>query len=209
LSAAFKGWFAGSLPFVRWATVSFVLPILLAWLLASALHNHLHPSDDRHVAPNGDRFGPISIRISLPGTIGDLPQPLLVCGRAGNAELVYIRILANSRARVGVEFWGLRADESDTFDLPSMDAVLEVKCYLPAFFPDEGDDYWRHLPESIQRSRRTRYFIVVDNVVRLKGPLKYDIRPHSPVYFGRNPLGGSLVSDKFTGTILQTSQSQF
>jgi hypothetical protein len=204
-----KGGFAGSLPFVRWATVNFLLPILLAWLLATALHNHLHPSDDRPVAPNGDRFGPISIKIGLPGTIGGLPEPLLVCGRTGNAELVYIRILAHSKARVGVEFWGLRADESDTFDLPSMDAVLDVKCYLPAFFPKEGDDYWRNLPASIQGSRRTQYFIVIDNVVRLKGPSKYDIRPHSPIYFGRNPLGGSLVSDSFTGRILRTSQSPF
>jgi len=186
-----------------------VLPILLAWLLANALHNHFHASDDRHVAPNGDRFGPISMKISLPGTIGDLPQPLLVCGRTGNAELVYIRIFANNKARVGVEFWGLRADESDMFDLPSMEAVLDVKCYLPAFFPKEGDDYWRLLPASIRRSRRTQYFIVINNVVRLKGPLEYDIRPHSPIYFGRNPLGGSLVSDRFTGTILQTSQAQF
>jgi hypothetical protein len=181
----------------------------MAWLLANALHNHLHPSDDRDDAPNGDRFGPISIKIGLPGAIGALPEPLLVCGRTGNAELVYIRILANRKARVGVEFWGLRADESETFDLPSMDAILDVKCYLPALFPEEGDDYWQNLPASIQRSRRTQYFIVVDNVVRLKGPLKYNIRPHSPIYFGRNPLGGSLVSDRFIGTILRTSQSPF
>ncbi len=204
-----KGWSAGSFQFLRWATVNFALPIVLAWPLAIALHNRLQLSDERHGAPNGDRFGPISLKIRLPGTIGNLPQPLLVCGRTGNAELVYIRILANRKARVGVEFWGLRADESETFDLPSMDAILDVRCYLPPFFPEEGDDYWRLLPASIQKSRRTQYFIVVDNVVRLKGPLKYDMRPHSPIYFGKNPLGGSLVSDRFTGTILQTSQSQF
>jgi hypothetical protein len=209
LSALLKRWFAGSLPFFRWATVSFGLPILLAWLLANALHHHLHPSDAGPVAPNGDRFGPISIKIGLPGTIGALPQPLLVCGRTGDAELVYIRILANRKARVGVEFWGLRADESAPFDLPSMDAVLDIKCYLPAFFPQEGDDYWRPLPASIQRSRRTQYFILVDKVVRLKGALKYDLRPHSPIYFGENPLGGSLVADRFAGTVLQTSQAQY
>jgi hypothetical protein len=124
-----------------------VLPILLAWLLANALQNRLHPSDDRHVTPNGDGFGPISIKISLPGTIGGLPEPLLVCGRTGNAELVYIRILANSKARVGVEFWGLGANESDTFDLPSMDAVLHVKCYLPALFPKEGERAFKGVAE--------------------------------------------------------------
>jgi hypothetical protein len=209
LSALLKGRFIGFLPFLRWAAVNLAIPILLAWLFTNALHNHLHPSVDKHVAPNGDSFGPISIKISLPGTVGGIPEPLIVCGRTGNAELVYIRILANSKARVGVEFWGLRADESDTFDLPSMDAVIDLKCYLPAFFPNEGDDYWRNLPASIQQSRRTQYFVVVENVVRLKGPLKYDIQAHSPIYFGRNPLGGSLVSDRFTGTILQTSQSQF
>src|SRR5579859_5790775 len=194
----------GPRQFLFWATGNLILPVMLAWLLTTGFRGHLRSYDSSQVTPNGDRFGPVSVRVKLPGTVGGIPEPLVVCGRAGSADLVYIRILAGKKAAVGVEFWGLRADESGTFDLSSMDAVLDIKCYLPALFPEDGDEYWRELPPRVQRSRQTEYFIVVDNIVRLKGPVKYDVRPHSPIFLGRNPLGGSLVSDRFTGTILNS-----
>jgi hypothetical protein len=190
----------------RAAVTNFAVPVLIAWLLTNVLHDRLHPSHGVEIAPNGDLFGAVRLKVKLPGTSAGIPEPLIVCGEAGNASLVYIRLLSGSQAKVGVEFWGMRAYESETFPLPAMDGVIDIKCYLPALFPKEGDPYWGTLAPTLQRIRRTQYFITVDNVVRLKGPLTYEQRPHMPIYFGANPLGGSLVSDRFSGTVLESSQ---
>jgi hypothetical protein len=183
-----------------------VVPILLAWILTRGLHRYLHPSDVRDVAPRGNSFGPLRIRLKLPGTSRGIPEPVLVCGRPGNASLVYIRLLPGSRAKVGVEFWGLRADQSGEFPVPSPDAEIEVTCYLPALFPEVGDPDWGNLSPEIQRARRGEYYITVDGVVRLNARVDYKQPPHSALYLGENPVGGSLVSDRFTGAVLGSSQ---
>jgi hypothetical protein len=190
----------------RKAAVNFAIPILLAWLLTDVLHYRLYPSDVRDHAAKGNPYGAVRLRIKLPGTHAGIPEPLLVCGRIGSASLVYIRLINGSRARVGVEFWGMRADESETFPLPAMDAVIDVTCYLPAFFPDADDPYWGELSDDLRRIRKTQYCIVVNRAIRLRNPVVYSQSPHSPIYFGANPLGGSIVSSVFTGTILGESQ---
>jgi hypothetical protein len=190
----------------RKAAVNFAIPILLAWLLTDLLHHRLHPPDVRDRPAKGNEYGAVRLRIKLPGTHEGIPEPLIVCGRPGNASLVYIRLINRGRARIGVEFWGLRADESETFPLPAMDAVLDITCYLPAFFPDQSDPYWGELSAALRRIRRTQYCVLVNGVVRLRKPVEYSQDPHSPIYFGANPLGGSLVSSVFTGAIMGESQ---
>jgi hypothetical protein len=191
----------------RNVTINFVVPILLAWLVTNYLHYRLYPTDVRDIAPIAAEYGAVRLKIKLPGTHEEIPEPLIVCGRPGNAALVYIRLINHSRARLGIEFWGIRADESETFPLPAMDAVIDITCYLPAFFPDENNLYWGTLSKGLRKIRRTQYYITVNGIVRLKGPVDYIQSPHSPIYLGSNPLGGSLVSSRFTGAILKNSQN--
>ena len=48
--------------------------------------------------------------------------------------------------------------------------------------------------------------IAVDGKIRLKGPVAYDQATHAPFYVGSNPIGGSLVSDRFTGSVISVVQ---
>lgn len=120
--------------------------------------------------------------------------------------MVYIRLLPRGHAKIGVDIWGLRSDQGDEFALPAADAVIDVACYFPAFFPEVGDPKWGELTPAFQSVRRGEYVVTVNSVVRLRAALDYKQPAHSPVYFGENPLGGSIVSDRFTGRILKTSQ---
>ncbi len=197
----------GALARWRGAAMHFALPILAAWLLTHAINDRIHPRAPKPPTDlTGEQFGAVRMEVKLPGTCAGIPEPLLVCGRPGSASLVYIRLMSGNRARVGVEFWGLRADEGDPFPLSAQDAVLAVTCYLPALFPEEGDPYWGNLAPALQRLRRTQYFIAVDGVVRLKGTLAYPQPLHSPIYLGVNPIGGSVVSNRFTGAVVSSQQ---
>lgn len=188
---------------VAWkATGNFVLPAALAWALVAFGHQFYYGSRLHLQMRPARPYGPISLRIKLPGTAGMIPEPILVCGKPGNAALVYIRLLRHAHARVGVEFWGVAAFESDEFLLPSSDATILFSCSLPAFYPAEGSKKWEGTPENRQTLLRHQYVIGVDGVVRLKGPVNYLQPENSRIYYGSNPLGGSLVSSQFTGTML-------
>jgi hypothetical protein len=190
---------------LRLVAVNLAIPILLAWLVVSVLRHGSSPPRSAATSGTPESFGPISLKLKLPGTAGGIPEPILVCGRAGNASLVYIRLLHRHRAQLGVEFWGLGSFESEPFLLSSADAEVDVTCYIPAFFPKEGDPYWGNLSPRLQQIRKTQYILTANGVVRLRGPVRYEQPAHPDLYFGSNPLGGSFVSNSFTGRILHIS----
>lgn len=190
----------------RAVAVNVILPVLLGWLLTRGLHKHLHPSDVRDSVAKRNVYGQISLRLKLPGTHAGIPEPLISCGRIGNASIIFIRLLPNSRANVGIDFWGAELAQSPDFALPALDAEIEVTCAVPAFFPAEGDHEWAGITEGAQQRRRSEYIIAVNGTTRLKGSLQYVEPPHSPIYYGVNPLGGSFVSSTFTGAILRVAQ---
>jgi len=181
-------------------------PILLAWTLTHALHRHLHPQDVRDAEVSRNGYGKVRLRLKLPGTNAGIPEPLISCGITGNASLVFIRLLPKSRAKVGVEFWGLELDQGPEFALPAADAEIDLACDLPALYPEEGDRAWGSTPPEVQQLRNHEYVIAVNGVVRLRGVVNYRQAPHSPLYLGINPLGGSFVSNSFTGKVLLNSQ---
>jgi hypothetical protein len=196
----------GALGVVRAALLSVAVPVVVAWLLMHVVHSRVYPEEPRAPAAEANSYGPVRMRLVLPGTSAGIPEPLVACGITGNASVAYIRLLPGNRAKVGIDFWGMRADQSPDFPIPSSDAVIDVVCYLPAFFPPETDPYWGGLSQEFRRMRRNEYYIEVNGVVRLKAPATYIQAEHSPIYYGENPLGGSLVSDRFTGVVLSASQ---
>jgi hypothetical protein len=165
---------------VRFALGGFVVPIGLAWLCVTVAFDRFGPGSRRTPIDEPAGYGPVKLKVQLPATLGGIPEPLFVCGRPGQAALVYIRRLKDARAKVGVEFWGLGAHESDAFALPAADAVIEVSCYLPVFFPPPGDPYWGNLSGALQALRRSSFLIAVNGVARLKGAVTYDQPRRAP-----------------------------
>jgi len=170
------------------------------------VHARIYPPPAAEAAPSHALYGPVRLRLRLAGTAPNILEPLLTCGITGNAAEVYIRVMAHARATVGIDFWGWKKVESDPFELPAQDARIDVTIYLPALFPGKGDPAWGAYSTALQEKWRGQSVIVVDGKARLVTPGAYPLRPHSPLYYGRNPLGGSFVSDYFTGVIEQVSQ---
>jgi hypothetical protein len=207
LPNGFQQRFAGFAKACRAVTLDFLLPIAAAWMLVTLVHRHHYGSHWHLDAPGAGTYGPIRLKLKLPGTAERIPEPIIVCGYPGKASLVYIRLLRNARAKVGVEFWGLGAYESDEFALPAANATIALNCSLPALYPAEGSGRWEATPAARQALLRHEYSLAVDGVVRLKGSVDYDQPDDSPIYFGLNPVGGSLVSERFTGRILNPPDS--
>jgi len=186
----------------RFAVINILAPLGLSWVLVSSVNahffDHTPPIWSRDVAS----YGPITLRLQLPGASGGTAEPILAVGRTGQATFVYIRRLSEGRAKVGIEFWGYGAMESPPFKVPSQDAQVTIEASFPALFPSSGSPDWGAVSDFEQRHLLSQYVVTVDGVARVSGPVRYDEPPHSPIYLGQNPLGGSVVSDVFTGKVL-------
>jgi hypothetical protein len=141
--------------FIWSATANFGAPILLAWALAGILYHFIHRPMAPVQALQSAGYGPITLRILPPGPDTGVAEPLIACGVPGNATVVYIRVLDGDKAVVGVDFWGVGSYDGDAFPLPTKGSPVEVTCYLPALFPNEGDRYWGRLSPAVQRQRRS------------------------------------------------------
>jgi len=186
--------------------LNWIVPVVLAWLVTHAWHDHLYPRHFNKVVAEASGFGRVRFRIKLPGTRVGIREPLISCGRVGNASLVFVRLLPNNHAKVGVEFWGRELTQGPEFAVPPGEGEITLVCELPAFYPNEGDPGWGQTARADQIRHHRDFIIAVDGVVRLKGTTDYGQPMRSPLYFGVNPLGGSFVSDRFTGTILEADQ---
>jgi hypothetical protein len=183
-----------------------VLPALAAWWLAGAVFFKVHPELVVHPPPRA-ALGAVRMTIRLPGTCAGIPEPLLTCGEPGKAVFVYIRILSKTRALIGVDIWGQTPVEGPEFSLPSPQAQLNLVCFLPVFFPGEKDSRWGPKDFATQHQLRTSARVEVDGAERLAVPINYPMAEGYSMYLGANPIGGSVVSDFFTGQVLQWSQS--
>lgn len=146
--------------------------------------------------------GAIRLVVDLSGTAAGVPEPLLVVGMTGEATLVYLRLLPGGQARVGVEFWGVGAPESEPFALANPGRA-EIVVQLPGLYPPEDDIRWGGVPAARQQMLRTSFRVVVDGVARLAEGVKAPIPRQPGVFYGVNPAGGSWVREKFSGTVVQ------
>jgi hypothetical protein len=204
-----KGRDARPKPWTTWRLVLFVaVPAILGLAQARFLYAFLNRGEVHPAASQHNAFGPLTLHLKLPGTNAGIPEPLCSIGRPGRASLIFIRLLKGSRAKVGVEFWGNELSEGDVFQLPAADAEIDVTCYVPAFFPSADDPIWGTTPAS-RKDRLTReYRILVDGTERLSGSTSYEEPEGSPLYIGANPLGGSFVSNLFTGKVLAVKRAK-
>jgi hypothetical protein len=190
----------------RYLLLNIVLPAVLAVAGAQYLHRYVYRKDIRGTVAEHNSFGPVELQLTLPATHAGVAEPLIVCGNAGNASLMFIKLLADGRGRIGIEFWGRELTEGDEFDLPPPGSEVTLRCELPAFYPDVGSSKWRNIPSDQQQALKRHYRVAVDGIVRLTGVTDYAEPLHAPIYLGANPLGGSFVSDRFSGTILSHAQ---
>ena len=114
----------------------------------------------------------------------------------------YVRVLPGGKAKVGAEFWGFGAFESEKIAAAS-DSATEIIFHFPALYPPVGDPRWGKVSLAAQEARRSRLTILVNGRVVLDQEVKPTGAPSAPVFLGRNSVGGSWVTNKFTGRLLQ------
>ena len=148
------------------------------------------------------KFGAAVLTLLPPATGNGTPEPLVVAGISGRAVLGFVRTLPDGTCKFGMEIWSVGAWESAPVRLPGRSkATIIFEC--GTLLPPVGDSAWGDVPVARQQEASHRLCIMVNGreVLRVKQQTPEFTEP-PPVYFGENPLGGSVVGAHFSGEIL-------
>lgn len=141
---------------------------------------------------NGATVSPLPTRLKLEVaftglTTGD-PEPLLVCGKPGNALFVFVRHADDERIHLGIEWWGIGARESAPITVGK--GAHTVTIDLTA------------VSEPDNPNRTVCVEVDGDPVVDFPVPPNRTMAA-TEVKLGVNEVGGSLVRPMFHGRILR------
>ena len=152
----------------------------------------------RSAAPG--TIGPLDVRLLLPKGLAARQQPIVVTGRPGTANFVYIAYPDDEHIRVGIDIWGYaRLSEPLPVDYnQEQELVVSGGMLYPT-----GDPFMRALsPFMRDRLRRGLRVELNGRTVLLEGRPTYDSSP-STITIGRTIVGGSGLESRFSGAILE------
>jgi len=165
----------------RWLPATFVAAAALAAMAAYRIHALLP------ISPGGS----LVLTVDFPRQPGDLNEPLVVLGKTGAADVVYVRYVDPSHYAIGYDHWGVGGLLSEPIAyVPGQRSSIEVA--LPAL-------------ESIRsgaapgRDAATR--VRADGRDVLGGHFPWYPAAAKSVFVGRNPVGASSCSPEFSGRI--------
>lgn len=149
-------------------------------------------------APQETPIGPVLIVSDLPLAMIGVAEPLVVTGREGRGDFVYIRYQDKDHVTFGYDHWGYGGATSEPVKVDYRQ-MHHIEVRLGSLFPAD------RIPASTppEQARRVREVVevVLNGKVVLSAPaVPYDCQPEE-VYLVSNPIGGSTCRDRFTGRV--------
>jgi len=138
--------------------------------------------------------GPLALTLRVPAGREGRAEPLVVTGRRGEGDFVYIQYLPSGRARIGHDRWGVGGPLSEPFACaPGSTVLVQVSM---------GALYAGNAAGRLRSTVRVR----VDGRVVLDAPAQFHPARADEVFVGLNPLGGSTCGERFTGEIIRVQR---
>jgi hypothetical protein len=121
-------------------------------------------------------------------------SPVLMAGRAGAADSVYLRRLPDGKYVLGLDHWSVGVTESEPFDLAAPD-IHAIGIEMASLDPDG------RTPDGMLR------FSVDGRVIMDRRTALYPVRA-GEVLYGANPLGMSTSAAIFEGDLISVRTHQ-
>lgn len=155
--------------------------------------------------PAGEsRHGARFLTLELPRRPANRQEPLLVTGRTGAGDLLYIVYLDATHIRFGYDHWGVGGPVSDPIPIPPGPS-LELEVSLGSLYP-AGDPAWNPLdPATLKRLRSTVQVRLNGRVVFQQTAAAFPATDNE-IHVGTNPIGGSTCGPEFSGHILRVER---
>ena len=146
--------------------------------------------------------GPICLEVIFPRE-GKQPEPLLVSGITGAADVLYVRYLDESHVQVGLDHWGHSATVSEIITVQPR-AEQKFIISLGSLLPPGSDEIYHHYPDWARL--RQLLFVSLNGRTILEAPMEFHPARADQLIIGSNLAGGSVVGPNFKGQIISVTR---
>jgi hypothetical protein len=139
-------------------------------------------------------YGAVRLAVRFPRGRTGQSEPLVVTGRTGRGDLLYVTYRDDQTVSFTIDHWGF----SETKSLPipvNYDHIHLLEVDLGSLHPPPAGAAPR---EGFTR----RYSVKLDRVVAMEGEARFHPAETGEIYLLANPIGGSTAGANFTGSIL-------
>jgi hypothetical protein len=133
---------------------------------------------------------PLTLAVTFPAGIGGRGEPLITTGFAGDGDFLAVRYLDENTAVIVYDVWGVGGPTSEPFALqPRAQRTLEIE--MPTL---------AHVTQFKSREKRALR-VTLDGRDLLRADVHFHRRRPQEIFFGVNPLGGTIASERFRGQL--------
>lgn len=146
--------------------------------------------------------GPVELKVLFPIGKGGA-EPLLVSGRTGAGDFLYVRYVAPSSVQLGFDHWGQGGSISAPVEIDyHREHVLKIT--LPSLVPPAQSELYVKAPKL--NLLRALVRVELDGNRLLSFPAECHPAAADEITLGINPIGGSTTERAFSGQILSVER---
>ena len=150
-------------------------------------------------------FGPLALTLRLTAQTLGGAEPLVVSGRSGRGDFVYLRHTGETTIVIGYDHWGVGGHESPPITVNAADP-LTIRVSMGSLFPAADSPWWGTTPTERRHALLHTVLVMVDDQTVLELPVATYPAATGEVWVGRNPLGGSTCGPIFRGEELTSAR---
>lgn len=150
------------------------------------------------------QYGAVRMAVQFPVVSNPRAEPLVVSGRPGAGDFIYVAYAGDGTLRLGYDHWGIGGPLSESIPVNQQDQethLLEISMgsLLPAV---ENNAAWGKVSPETRRQLKATIIIKMDGRTMLQHHSLAYPAGQSEVNVGSNPVGGSTCETIFTGRVL-------
>lgn len=137
--------------------------------------------------------GPLQLALQFPSDRTGHHEPLLVTGKTGRGDILYVSYVDADHVRFSIDHWGYGEVRSELVKIDyARIHILEID--VGSLYPNP--------PGSVEPIGTKRaYRILLNGFSVLEGQTHFHPAERDQIYVGTNPIGGSSAQENFTGRI--------
>lgn len=163
----------------------------------------------RVVAKSGSAvWGALRVQLRFPAQQYGRREPLLVTGRNGAGDVIYVQYVDDSHIRVGYDHWNKGGPVSDLIAV-DFRTIQNFEISLGSLYPPLADAGWGDLAEADRRSRLGTVSVHLNGQPVLSVPETAYPATGEEIQVGLNAIGATTSDRLFSGEILRMERVPF
>jgi hypothetical protein len=159
---------------------------------------------DWNSSPQASGVGPLVMTLEFPVFTPDAPEPLVALGYNGRGDILYVNYLDLRHVTLSFDHWGVGGPTSQAIEIkPGVRQTLEVR--FGSFFPETRRP--AGIPASRWAESGKKLEVLLDGIRVFDANTPFYDVPADTLVVGRNSIGSSGCAARFSGKILDFTQS--